>query len=192
MCVCVVLSAHRLLRHALHFCPLEHARGMCVSCVCGVCGRARRREAARRPGAQAASRMQAQAPARGAPPVRVTRGLTPRVVAFSIFSRDVWSQRFIIPRKHSTQYVLSSQCSDTESHFDSTTMGPSHDCDIVFSTDFRKVSSDCTRLGAASSKAPTLPLLSRARVGEGGGTGQAWHMGHMVHDRAWEARGWVG
>ena len=150
------------------------------------------REAPRRPGAQAASRMQAQAPARGAPPVRVTRGLTPRVVAFSIFSRDVWSQRFIIPRKHSTQYVLSSQCSDTESHFDSTTMGPSHDCDIVFSTDFRKVSSDCTRLGAASSKAPTLPLLSRARVGEGGGTGQAWHMGHMVHDRAWEARGWVG
>jgi len=51
--------------------------------------------------------------------------------------------------------------------FDSTTMGPSHDCDIVFSTDFRKVSSDCTRLGAASSKAPTLPLLSRAHVGEG-------------------------
>ena len=74
--------------------------------------------------------------------------------------------------------------------FDSTTMGPSHDCDIVFSTDFRKVSSDCTRLGAASSKAPTLPLLSRAHASEGGERGVG--ASGMIHDRLCEARGWVG
>eukprot|EP00964_Phaeocystis_antarctica_P093169 scaffold60052_cov59-Phaeocystis_antarctica.AAC.15 len=67
------------------------------------------------------------------------------------------------------------------------TQQQSHDCDIVFSTDFRKVSNDCTRLGAASSKAPTLPLLSRAHAGEGGERGIG--ASGMIHDRVWKARG---
>ena len=69
----------------------------------------------------------------------------------------------------------------------------SHDCDIVFSTDFRKVSSDCTRLGAASSKAPTLPLLSRHTWVKGGvERGRHGCMGHGSRPGVGGARlGWV-